>query len=86
MMISVIGLSEYTMIQSNNNIPQTPEATIPGTSHFFNLEGFVRTLFEVPTAKPKQMKDQFVLVTNGGSSRAYIYDTVGLAWKYVALT
>lgn len=51
-----------------------------------NLTGFLQTLSVVPTEKPKIFRDQFVLVTNGGSSRAYIYDAVALAWKYVALT
>ena len=51
-----------------------------------NLTGFIQTINFVPTEKPKIFRDQFMIVTNGGSSRAYIYDTVGLAWKYVALT
>lgn len=59
---------------------------MPGRDDLLNLQGFIQTLFEVPTAKPKSFRDQFVLVTNGGSSRAYIYDVVGLAWKYTALT
>jgi hypothetical protein len=51
-----------------------------------NLLGFIQTIDFVPTAKPKRFIDQFVIVTSGGSSRAYIYDTVGLAWKYATLT
>lgn len=68
------------MPPSNNAQPQ------PNRDDLLNLFGFIRTLATVPTEKPKQFVDQFCVVTNGGSSRAYIYDTVGLAWKYVALT
>ena len=60
--------------------------TFVGLNHLLNLEGFIQTIDFAPTAKPKKFSDQFRIVTNGGSSRAYIYDTVGLAWKYVALT
>ena len=65
---------------------QKNDQTLPGVLDLLNLEGFIQTLAVAPTEKPKIFRDQFVLVTNGGSSRAYIYDTVGLAWKYVALT
>lgn len=69
------------MNQSNKQTPY-----IPDEDHIFNLVGFIQTRDTVPTDKPRKFADQFVLVTNGGSSRAYIYDTRGLAWKYTSLT
>lgn len=58
---------------------------IPNQDHWLNFVGYIRTLNEVPTYTPRKISQQFVLVTNGGSSRTYIYDTVGLAWKYITL-
>lgn len=63
-----------------------PGEMIPGVNHLLNIEGLLRTLEEVPTYTPRNLADQLVLVTNGGSTRAYFYETVGRAWKYVALT
>lgn len=71
------------MNQSNDGSSSDP---LPGRNDLLNVQGFIQTIEEVPTAKPKRFRDQFVIVTNGGSSRAYIYDTSGLAWKYSALT
>jgi len=54
-----------------------------------DVYGFIRTIDFAPTAVPKRFTDQFVIVTAGASSRAYIYDTKptgGLAWRYVVLT
>ncbi len=62
------------------------QEVFPSENHIFNLEGFIQTIDFVPTNKPRKFSDQFVLVTAGGSSRAYIYDRVGLAWKYWTLT
>lgn len=62
------------------------EKFIPGQDHWLNFVGFIRTLNEVPSYTPRQISQQFILVTNGGSSRAYIYDTIGQAWKYTTLT
>lgn len=60
--------------------------TYPNEDYIGNITGFIRTIEFVPTDKPKQLIDQFIIVTSGGSSRAYIYDTVGLAWRYTVLT
>lgn len=60
--------------------------TLPNQIDLLNLTGFIQTIDFVPTEKPKIFRDQFILVTAGGSSRAYIYDAVGLAWKYIVLT
>lgn len=73
------------MKQSNNEQPQGSKV-LPGELHVFNLEGFIQTRATVPTDKPKSFSSQLVLVTNGGSTRTYIYDTVGLAWRYTQMT
>lgn len=68
-------------------MPPTPQnRTLPNAIDLLNLEGFIQTIDFVPTDKPRIFRDQFMLVTAGGSSRAYIYDVVGLAWKFVTLT
>lgn len=54
--------------------------------HVFNLLGFFKTIDFVPTAKPQRFAEQVFIVTATGSSRVYIYDTAGLAWRYTALT
>jgi len=54
-----------------------------------NINGFIQTIEFVPTYVPKTFADQFVIVTSGASSVAYIYDTKttgGLAWKSFNLT
>ncbi len=62
--------------------------TLPDEQHLLNISGFIRTIDFVPTAKPKSFFDQIFIVTAGGSSRYYVYDTnIGtLGWKYTALT
>lgn len=71
------------MTQLNNN-----DITVPNEQHILNLMGFIRTIDFVPTAKPSRLVDQIFVVTAGGSSRAYIYDTNPgtLGWKYTTLT
>jgi hypothetical protein len=72
--------------------PETPSAAnvLPDISlHLQNLDGFIQTLEFVPTYTPSRFIDQFVIVTSGASSRAYIYDTKptgGKAWRYTTLT
>lgn len=58
----------------------------PGIQHLENIQGFLHRMEVVPTEKPKSFVDQIVLVTNGGSTAAYIYEPTSLAWKYVLLT
>lgn len=77
---------------SNNLNPQTPvpDNIIPDVPfHLANLDGFIQTLEFVPTYKPSRVIDQVVIVTSGGSSRAYFYDTKPSgtpAWRYTTLT
>lgn len=71
--------------------PKTVPEFFPNRNDFLNLEGFIRTLSEDPSSsglipKPRNLSEQIVLVKSGGSTAAYIYDTVNQAWKYVALT
>ena len=63
-----------------------PTPVFPNENNLFNLYGFIRTIDFVPTEKPKTFADQLFIVTAGGSSRMYIYDTRGLAWRYTTLT
>lgn len=57
--------------------------TLPGQQDVLNIHGFIRTIDFVPTAKPKGFSDSFYIVSAGGSSKAYIYDTNPgtLGWK-----
>ena len=72
------------MNQSTNESNQ--EEFIPNQNHWLNLVGFIRTIEEIPTYTPRNIQQQFLLITNGGSSRAYLYDTLGRAWRYTQLT
>lgn len=69
------------MIESDN-----PKKLFPQENHIFDLDGFLRTLTEEPTHTPKKFSDQLVIVTTGGSSALYIYDTSSTSWMYTALT
>lgn len=65
--------------------------TFPEENNIEDLTGFIRTSPEDPSAtgvyrSPRKFSQQIVLVTNGGSTSAYFYDTTNQAWKYVALT
>lgn len=72
------------MIQLNDQLGSEEE--FEGINHFFNIEGFIRTLTEEPTFKPRKLADQIVLVRTGGSTSAYFYDTVNTTWRRVTLT
>lgn len=73
-------------------IGEQPTHPIPADSNptiekdLVNVTGFFRTQEAVPTAKPKSVIDQVILVWSGGSARAYFYDTINLGWRYTALT
>lgn len=71
-------------------IHPSPDGPLPTDPfHLQNLNGFIQTIEFVPAYTPKSFLDQFVLVTSGGSSRAYLYDTKftgGGAWRYTVLT
>lgn len=62
----------------------------PNESNLFDIRGFVRTLTEDPNsgflATPRNFSEQFVIVTTGGSSRAYLYDTNARNWKSVVIS
>lgn len=81
-----------TPLHENSYQPKTPTPAVvlpDVVSHLSNLDGFIQTLEFVPTYKPARFIDQFVLVTSGGSTRAYWYDTKPSgtpAWRYVVLT
>lgn len=73
-------------------VPFQPEHPIPANFNptdpmdLANINNFIRTREDVPSAKPRNFIEQFVLVWSGGSARAYLYDTVNLGWRYVVLT
>ncbi|KKR20032.1 MAG: hypothetical protein UT51_C0009G0006 [Candidatus Nomurabacteria bacterium GW2011_GWC2_39_41] len=73
------------MIQSNESKLGGAEE-FEGLNHFFNLEGFIRTLIEEPAYVPRKLADQIVLVRTGGSTSAYLYDTINTTWRRVTLT
>lgn len=74
------------MTQFSEKNPESFGVPFPGSSNVQNLVGFIETQDFVPTAKPYNFFAQFVIVTASGSSRFYMYDTRGLAWKYTTLT
>ena len=74
------------MTPLDENIKMEAEQTIKGEFNWLNLFGFLKRVEEVPSAKPRNIYEQIVIVTNGGSTRAYIYENYSLAWKYIALT
>lgn len=68
-------------IQSSKVAPIRPDQ-----QHVLNIEGFIRTITEAPTAKPRKFSEQIYIVRAGGSTALYLYDTVTLAWNYTTLT
>lgn len=62
-----------------------PQGTFPSQNDIRDIVGFIQTVESVPTDKPKTFWDQWRIVTSGGSSRSYVYDTVGGSWKYTTL-
>lgn len=66
--------------------PPSPATPFPFEPDVFNLLGFLRTQDFVPSAKPMRFAEQVVIVTAGGSSRLYIHDRIGAAWRYTTLT
>lgn len=63
-----------------------PRDEFPNENHFFNLSGWVQTFTEEPTYTPKNISQQMVLVTAGGSTAVYFYDTNSVTWLKVGLT
>lgn len=54
---------------------------MPDSQTLYGLEGFIQTLTEEPAYTPRKFTDQLVIVTTGGSSRVYLYDTNSRSWK-----
>lgn len=65
--------------------PQDFQEFIPITNIIDNI-GFLNPTSSAPTDTPKRPFDKFRYYSNGGTYRLYIYDSVGKAWRYVALT
>ena len=51
-----------------------------------NILGFIRTMSAVPSHKPRNLFEQFIIYVSGATLRFYMYDTTNLTWRYVALT
>ena len=67
----------------SSNIPSNE---FPIENHFFNLSGWIQTFTEEPTYTPKNISQQLVLVTAGGSTAMYCYDTNATTWLKVTLS
>ncbi len=71
---------------NNQNIqpeiqPFTPKESFPDEKNWRDLSGFILKLTEEPSYMPRGAFEQIAVVTTGGSSRFYIYDTGVRAWK-----
>jgi len=73
--------------------PFTSARIFPNKNDISDIDGFVQTIAETPAtgtkaliAKPKNFEQQFILVKEGGSTSAFIYDAVNKEWNHVALT
>lgn len=60
--------------------------TFPNENNLDDITGFIRTLTEEPSYIPRSFSEQYVLVTTGGSSRAYLYDISSNTWKSVVIS
>jgi hypothetical protein len=58
----------------------------PSERRFQDIDGFMKRVEEVPSQTPRNLYEQFVLVTNGSSSRVYIYEPIAQAWRYTQLS
>ena len=72
------------MNPSNDNQTVTP--VFPGQNDFLNIEGFIQSRETVPTAAPRKLSEQLVVVSGGGSTRTYTYDIAARAWRFVQLS
>ncbi len=57
-----------------------------GQVYLRNLWGLFETVSVAPTTIPKTTYDQIKFYSNAGTFRLYMYDSVGNAWHYTALT
>lgn len=73
-------------IMLENRSSKLSGETTPEIGDILNIKGFIRSQETVPTEKPKSFSDQLVLVSGGGSTRAYFYDIAALAWRFTALS
>lgn len=55
-------------------------------SSLFNDMGWLVPTATAPTKRPLQPMGMLVLYINGATKRLYVYDIVGNAWHYTALT
>lgn len=74
-------------LERNRQFSRQP---FPGIQHWFNLQGFIKTVTTAPTVAPKTISDQVVIYVDDLASpttkRLYIYSREAAAWFYVALT
>lgn len=60
--------------------------TFPSEDDWKDVDGFLKRVEEVPTLAPRNMYEQIVLVTNGGSTRTYFYEPIAASWLYTQLS
>lgn len=70
----------------NHKEEHRPETQTAKSQDWSHITGFISTKVDTPSYTPRGAFEQFVILTNGGSSRAYLYDTNAKAWRNVALT
>jgi len=62
----------------------------PGTQHWIDLQGSIRTVTTTPTLAPKSISDSLLIyvdsLTSPTTKRLYIYSREADTWLYVALT
>ena len=62
-----------------------PYKEVDQDPNFVNLVGLFSTGTDAPSLAPRKISEQFVVVTAGGSSRAYIYNTISRTWMSVVI-
>lgn len=58
----------------------------PDEVNLKDVTGYPKTVSTAPTYTPKTFIDGFVMYSNGGTYRLYIYDFSNKAWRYATLT
>lgn len=72
--IASVNITEANSVEENQQID------------LFNIDAIIPTTSVIPTKVPKKLVEQIIIYKSGATSRLYLYDTVGNAWKYIALT
>lgn len=66
------------------------QQVFPNVQHWFNEQGFLKTVTTTPLAAPKTLADGLVIYVDSLGSpttkRLYMYSPDASAWFYVALT